>query len=634
MTQRYITRNIRTLLTEGFSDEELRRLCLDAPDFRPVHNQLSREMGKDLIIDRLIEYTYQNFLLDRLLRLLRDLNPACYGQHHPYEGELDLAWPEVAAYLAAVAETCGSLPLEGSDQRISLTNVFVMLQAVQIRSRQGEVGLSKDMGEKGDEKAREKNEDGEKGDEKAGEKNEDGEKGDEKAGEKNEDEIRSEPPSPPVEVSKVLREHPRLVIWGEPGSGKTTLLRYIALCLATNQAEAKLKLTDQYLPVFLGLHRLSPGATLEQLLLRELTAAPYHLPPQTIQDWLNDGRLLLLLDALDEVTLEQRANIWEQVDSFVTSQKWGHNRLVLTSRIAAYHKGNGLSSARFAHYTLCPLTGAEDAKLYVLGWLRSLGIDETKAEIKTEAKANHLIEYMTKQSGLRRVMSNPLQLRLAVAVYYEGGLAALTNRAQLYCDYLEEVLPDREEREKALASTWDWDHQVIPGLERIAWARHTHPKGQLTGKEARNVIGANGRKLLKYFRERTGLIVEIGQTERNEPLLAFSHQTYQEYLVARVLSRAWQKGKKQREAIWRILKPRLHHPDWREPILLLAELLPPAEAGGLLRRIHHVRSPYEQVLHRDLLLALACLADGVKVDELISGKLINEAIMLCRATYV
>lgn len=84
--RRYHFKNIRALLTQGFSDEDLRRLCLDEPAFSLVSNQLSREMGKDLIIDRLIEYACQNSLLDSLLLLLRDLNPARYEQHQPYEG--------------------------------------------------------------------------------------------------------------------------------------------------------------------------------------------------------------------------------------------------------------------------------------------------------------------------------------------------------------------------------------------------------------------------------------------------------------------------------------------------------------------------------------------------------------------
>jgi HEAT repeat protein len=608
MTKRFNFKNIRALLTDGFNYEELARLCYDEPDFRPVNDQLGPKIGKTDLIDRLIDYAYQNSLLDSLLSLLQELNPACYEQRQPFEGEADWDSPEVAAYLAAVEEAFCDLPLEGSDQRIPLTDVFVMLQAAQVRprrdvvltkQRRAEMGLLERLG----------------------------------FGSK-EDQVKAKakakiepPPPPPVEVSAVLQKYPRLVILGEPGSGKTTLLRFIALCLATNEAEAKLNLTEKYLPVFIELRRLIPSETLEQLLFKDLAAAPYHLPVQTIKDWLNEGRLMLLLDALDEVPLEQQAHMRKQVEDFAASKMWSHNRIILSSRIAGYREGSSLSVDRFAHYTLRPLSGVEDTKLYILGWLRSLGFDEARAEVEAAVKAEQLIDYMTKQPGLRRIMSNPLQLRLAIAAYYEGGRAALINRAQLYRHYLEEALRRREQARGACPA---WD-KVMTDLERLAWARHTTPSGQLSQRQAIELLDEGGYEQFNFLRQRTGLIVEVGQTEQGEQLLAFSHQTYQEYLIALVLSRAWQKGQKQREAVWRILKPRLHHPDWREPILLLAGLLPSAEASDLLRRIRRTHSSYENVLHRDLLLALDCLANSGKVKAAISGDIIAKAIALWRS---
>lgn len=84
MEQNYHLQNIRTLLLEGFSAEELRRLCYDHSDFRQVYHELSTGMGKADIIDRLIEHTNQALLMDKLLTLVRGLNPARYDRHKPY----------------------------------------------------------------------------------------------------------------------------------------------------------------------------------------------------------------------------------------------------------------------------------------------------------------------------------------------------------------------------------------------------------------------------------------------------------------------------------------------------------------------------------------------------------------------
>jgi hypothetical protein len=46
MTKRYILPNIRALLTEGFTDRQLRRLCYNVPGFRPAYDQLAEGTGK------------------------------------------------------------------------------------------------------------------------------------------------------------------------------------------------------------------------------------------------------------------------------------------------------------------------------------------------------------------------------------------------------------------------------------------------------------------------------------------------------------------------------------------------------------------------------------------------------------
>lgn len=84
MTQGFHLKNIRALLTEGFTDDEIRRLCYDTREFRPVYEQLGQAMGKDSVIDRLIEYTERQELLEILLARVKELNPAKFEKHQPY----------------------------------------------------------------------------------------------------------------------------------------------------------------------------------------------------------------------------------------------------------------------------------------------------------------------------------------------------------------------------------------------------------------------------------------------------------------------------------------------------------------------------------------------------------------------
>ena len=76
--------NIRILLNEGFSDEELRDLAFDMPEFEPFYHELSQTTSKARIIEQLIEFANRKVLLDKLLDWAKKQNPTRYELHAPY----------------------------------------------------------------------------------------------------------------------------------------------------------------------------------------------------------------------------------------------------------------------------------------------------------------------------------------------------------------------------------------------------------------------------------------------------------------------------------------------------------------------------------------------------------------------
>jgi uncharacterized LabA/DUF88 family protein len=85
--QLYHLANIRDLLLSGFDERELRRFCYDVPDFRPVYDRLAQNTGKADIVDELLQYAETRLLLDTLLALAKERNPARYEHHGPYYNE-------------------------------------------------------------------------------------------------------------------------------------------------------------------------------------------------------------------------------------------------------------------------------------------------------------------------------------------------------------------------------------------------------------------------------------------------------------------------------------------------------------------------------------------------------------------
>jgi hypothetical protein len=96
-------------------------------------------------------------------------------------------------------------------------------------------------------------------------------------------------------------------------------------------------------------------------------------------------------------------------------------------------------------------------------------------------------------------------------------------------------------------------------------------------------------------------------------MFGFLHQTFEEYLAAMHLAspphRAFEK-----------LRPHLHDPRWREVTLLTAGYIgdvqrQPELAGELVDSIRTAGNSYEEILHRDLLLAAECIAERTPADR-------------------
>lgn len=80
----YNLRNIRDLLNEGFSKEEIIELCFYEPQLKPVYDSLQAAASKPEVIRLVIDFAYQKLQMDVLLEAARKLNPARYEIHQPY----------------------------------------------------------------------------------------------------------------------------------------------------------------------------------------------------------------------------------------------------------------------------------------------------------------------------------------------------------------------------------------------------------------------------------------------------------------------------------------------------------------------------------------------------------------------
>lgn len=84
MDKDYNRNNIRILLTEGFTHEELHDFCFDEAAFRPVYDKLVPKTGKEDIIRLLLDHANRKLQIEVLLKWAKEHNPARYEKHQPY----------------------------------------------------------------------------------------------------------------------------------------------------------------------------------------------------------------------------------------------------------------------------------------------------------------------------------------------------------------------------------------------------------------------------------------------------------------------------------------------------------------------------------------------------------------------
>ncbi len=83
MSEEYNLSKVRTLLTDGFSRDDLLEHCFDDPIFRPIYGELEQSNHVE-IVQKLIVYAYRKVQISALLDLVKRHNPARYEHHQPY----------------------------------------------------------------------------------------------------------------------------------------------------------------------------------------------------------------------------------------------------------------------------------------------------------------------------------------------------------------------------------------------------------------------------------------------------------------------------------------------------------------------------------------------------------------------
>jgi len=257
--------------------------------------------------------------------------------------------------------------------------------------------------------------------------------------------------------------HPRTVLIGLPGSGKSTFLEWLQLQTASAELPF-LPGNQQAIPLLLRVRQLDPralprgGALIERATGSSDQAVL--MPREWIARQLAAGRVLFMLDGLDEVDIQVRDDL---IIPWIRNicQEFPTCRYLISSRPVGYRQ-ESLSDLKFAE---CRILDFDKPKIseYVQHWCTAVRLSQNEASDEArregERDADTILAGFKDNPYIDNLARNPLMLSAVCLVnYFERGRLP-EDRALLYKLCVEGLLHHWDQR-RGIQSAFGLDEKL------------------------------------------------------------------------------------------------------------------------------------------------------------------------------
>ncbi|MGK7928376.1 MAG: NACHT domain-containing NTPase [Spirulina sp.] len=362
-----------------------------------------------------------------------------------------------------------------------------------------------------------------------------------------------------IEWLELVNREQYLIVLGEPGNGKSTLLSKVGIEALKGK---KGGYNHRCIPVFIELKNFTSQDTINEKIIQEFEGCRMPQPDKFTAKALDEGKLLIVLDGLDEIPSKEKHAVISHLNGFVG--QYSNNRFLASCREAAYENNLKLfTSAKIFSFN------DEQIKTFIEKWFS--GKEDKK--VGTDSKCWELLQ-KPENSSCKELAKTPLLLTYICQVY-QGSQTLPNNRSALYERALRILLEEWAKQNSILRDEIYQGFQTALEemlLAKIAYKGFEKDWVCFSERELINEIRGflvenlnapddlDAKSVLKAITIQQGILVK-----KTDSIYAFSHFTLQEYLTAKHI--------KENNLIEQLVKERVVDKTWEEVFLLVAGLM-------------------------------------------------------------